>query len=427
MFYNEDYYSNCSGVKLRKRKKKEKIEEDIISLNNKINAMLEEKIKQNKHTLQQIIQTFCVTKIPYGINKSDIENILRTHNQKNIKISNSQILSYKEYKDLIDKYHQIFSNDIENKFQIFKSSAKTIIDSYNIIINKPVKINFFTTTKVNDNQEEINKLKQEFIEMLHKCFPDLLKFEDTTYITSNLIYSTSNSKSQDQNKDDSCENCGSKNFIEELNSLVCQDCGMESKNIHLNSEFNDVERVNFSKKYTYKKYIHFRDTLKNFQGKQNRIIDEELILRLEKEMIRDGIIDISNNSNSRYDKVKKEHIRTYLDQIGENKHYENTNLIFAQITKLENHKITTELENMLMNDFSLFTHTFLELSAEDKSIQRTNILSSSYILFQLLRRHGYKCKEDDFSLPTSQKCRYEQEFIYSLCCEKLGWNFVSIL
>jgi len=82
-----------------------------------------------------------------------------------------------------------------------------------------------------------------------------------------------------------------------------------------------------------------------------------------------------------------------------------------------------------MNDFDIFTDTFLSISSENNKydINRTNILSSSYILFQLLKRRNYKCKEEDFSLPSSQKCRFEQEYIYSICCEKLGWNYVSIL
>lgn len=417
MFYSEDYYSNCSGVKLRKRKKKEKLDEDIISLNNKLMSMFEEEIKQNQTDLLQLLKTFQITKIPYGINKSDIDKILKQH-KKSFDKKIHQVLSYKEYRDLIEKYNQIISTDIETNFQTFKSTVSSVIDEYRIIINKPVKINFFSSSKQNDNEQELIKLKNEFLNIADKFFPGIKR---ETQIYSNVV------ESKESTTENTCENCGSTNFIEDMSMAVCQECGMESKNIYHNSEFNDVERVNFSKKYTYKKYIHFRDTLKNFQGKQNRAIEEDVIQRLEKEMIRDGIIDVSDTSHTRYERVRKEHIRTYLDQIGENKHYENTNLIFAQITKLQNHRITEELENILMNDFVTFTKTFLELSTENKSIQRTNILSSSYILFQLLRRHGYKCKEEDFSLPTSQKCRYEQEFIYSLCCEKLGWNYVSIL
>lgn len=415
MFYNEDFYSNCSGVKLRKRKKKEKNEDDILSIYQKVIYRFEEDKETNKSVKQEILEQLSKTKIPYGVNKQQIENILK---KNNITLSSQKIISYKEYKDLLEKYTELENDDTVEKHNMFLNEVKPVIEQYNEIIKKPVKINFFTSSKDDEDKSELNDLKQQFIKIVNKTYPDMVKTINIKEQPSSKTSSISNS----------CENCGFEQSFESSNMIVCENCGMESQHFFHSSEFQDVERVNFSKKYTYKKYIHFRDTLKNFQGKQNRVVDEVLIQRLEKEMIKDGIIDSAvTNHYMKYERVRKEHIRIYLDQIGENKHYENTNLIYTEMTKLQNHTITKELEDTLMNDFQLFTEAFLEVSSENNSIQRTNILSSSYILYQLLRKHNYRCREEDFSLPTSQKCRYEQEYIYSLCCEKLGWNLVSIL
>lgn len=412
--YNEEFYTNCSGVKFRKKKKKEKQEDDINSLHYKVQQRFQEDIEYKKKRLDEIIQIFQETEIPYGIEQITIKKIIGINN---IERKHQNKLSYSEYKDLIKEYSSIDIKILENNFDIYKSSSKAIIESYEKILNKPVKIDFFSVKKENSTKEELEQIKQDFINLVNRFYKEIIQKE---FIEKN------NEKKEEK---DECVNCGSSDFIEESNyKKICEHCGFEIEYHITNSEFNDVERVNFSKKYTYKKFIHFRDTLKNFQGKQNRIIDDSLLLRLENEMIKDGIININaQNKKERYEKIKKEHLRTYLDLIGENKHYENINLIYTKLTLQENYIITHELEEELMKDFDQFKNTFLDISIEEKEIERTNILSSSYILYQLLRRRGLKVKEEEFSLPSSQKCRYKQEYIYSKCCEKLGWNYVSIL
>lgn len=417
MFFNEDFYTNCSGVKHRKRKKKETQEDDIIALNHKVVQRFTIDIEEAKKRLKHISSELMCYKVPYGIEQNEIEQINKQIVELKIttETKNKKSVCYSEYKSLLEEFKNLCKKNIVPLFEDYKNKIKPLLEQYEHVLNKPVKINFFEKV-TNEKNTELYELKEKIINLISNFYPD-------------LIQNTTNKKDE-ENIQNRCPNCDDNNFVQEFNKQICVSCGMEMESIQIDSEFVDVERVNFSKKYTYKKYIHFRDTLKNFQGKQNRIIDKSLIERLEHEMNKDGLITIQQQSDSsidKYEKVKKEHIRIYLDQIGENKHYEDINLIFAQMTNLKNHSISTELEEDLLKDFELFTKTFLEISKEKTDIKRTNILSSSYILYQLLRRKGYKCREDDFTLPTSQKCRYEQEYIYSLCCEKLGWNYISIL
>ena len=415
--YNEEFYTNCSGVKLRKKKKKEKQQDDINSLHYKVQSTFQQDLENKKKRFQELLDIIKHTEVPYGIEVREIKRIF-IHN--NIEYNTSRFVKkipYSDYKSIIKEINSIDVKNIENNFEIYKTNSKTIIDKYESILNKPVKINFFSQNKTDGDREELNTIKQEFIHLVNTFYTDLVQ-KDFIEIVDNK---------KNEIKDD-CKMCGSNDFIEEAQyKKTCVDCGYETEIHIINSEFNDVERVNFSKKYTYKKYIHFRDTLKNFQGKQNRVIDETIITRLENEMIKDGIININTEDKARYEKVKKEHLRTYLDLIGENKHYENINLIYSKLTSQQNYIVSQELEDELMKDFELFTRTFLDISIAEKEIDRTNILSSSYILYQLLKRRGIKVREEEFSLPSSQKCRYKQEYIYSKCCEKLGWNYVSIL
>jgi len=430
MFFNEDFYTNCSGVKHRKRKKKETQEDDIIALNHKVIQRFTTDIEDAKSRLKKISIELSQYKIPYGIEQKDIDIMITqlkefqmtTPLDKSEK-SGKKSVCYSEYKSLLQELKHLCKKNVLPLFEEYKCKIKPLIEEYENVLNKPVKINFFGKSTSEKNTELAN-IKEQIMHLISTYYPDII---------NGSIHKKEESQIQN-----TCPNCEHNDFVLEFNKQICTACGMEMESIQIDSEFVDVERVNFSKKYTYKKYIHFRDTLKNFQGKQNRIIDKSLIDRLEHEMIKDGIIDKidehseiktekRNDRFDRYEKVKKEHIRIYLDQIGENKHYEDINLIYSQMTNLKNHSISSDLEEELLKDFELFTKTFLEISKEKSDIKRTNILSSSFILFQLLRRRGYKCKEEDFTLPTSQKCRYEQEYIYSLCCEKLGWNYVSIL
>jgi hypothetical protein len=407
MFYNEEYYTNCSGVKNRKKKKKIKEQDDIVSLNLKIVNKFNE-IKENLFKRKdEILKIFSVTDIPYGVRQDDIYDILKLHD---ISFNPVNKIAYKDYMDIVEEFKNINVSDLELNFGSYITKSKHILDEYEKIIKNPKRVSFFSSAK-DPNEEHLSNLRTKLTQIAAIYFPEMSeKTEGKVTI--------------------GCEYCEGTNLTEQDNNNICNDCGGITTLIRVTCNYNDLDRVNFSKKYTYKKFIHFRDTIKNFQGIQNKTIDEKILKQLEAEFDKDGLINLScENKEDRYKKITKQHIKIYLDQIGQNKYYEDINLIYAHFTGKHNNVISKELEEDLMKDFDIFTETFLSISNENNQydINRTNILSSSYILFQLLKRRNYKCKEEDFSLPSSQKCRYEQEYIYSICCEKLGWNYVSIL
>lgn len=407
MFYNEEFYTNCSGVKNRKKKKKVKEQDDIVSLNIKIVNKFSE-IKENLFKRKDyILQIISTTDIPYGVKQDEIYNILSFHD---LSFNPINKISYRDYLNLVNELKNISIPELELNFGSYISKSRHILEEYEKTIKNPKKVSFFSTSK-DPNEEQLNKLRIELTQIASTYFPEM-------------------SERAEEKVTVGCEYCGGEDIIEQDNDNICNDCGGIIKMIKVNCNYNDLDRVNFSKKYTYKKFIHFRDTIKNFQGIQNKTIDEKILNQLEAEFEKDGLINISCiNKQDKYKKITKQHIKIYLDQIGQNKYYEDINLIYCHFTGKNNNVISKELEEDLMNDFDIFTDTFLSISSENNKydINRTNILSSSYILFQLLKRRNYKCKEEDFSLPSSQKCRFEQEYIYSICCEKLGWNYVSIL
>jgi hypothetical protein len=407
MFYNEEYYTNCSGVKNRKKKKKVKEQDDIVSLNLKIVNKFNE-IKENLFKRKDsILKIISITVIPYGVKQDEIYNMLKFND---LSLNPVKKISYKDYLDLIEEFKSINLSEVDLNFGSYITKSRHILEEYEKIIKNPKKVSFFSSSK-DPNEEYLSNLRSELTKIAAIYFPEM-------------------SERTEEKVTVGCEYCGETDMIEQDNNNICNSCGGISSLIKVNCNYNDLDRVNFSKKYTYKKFIHFRDTIKNFQGIQNKTIDEKILKQLEAEFEKDGLINSScSNKEEKYKKINKQHIKIYLDQIGQNKYYEDINLIYSHFTGKNNNIISKDLEEELMKDFDIFTKTFLSISSENNQydINRTNILSSSYILFQLLKRRNYKCKEEDFSLPSSQKCRYEQEYIYSICCEKLGWNYVSIL
>lgn len=407
MFYNDEYYTNCSGVKNRKKKKKIKEQDDIVSLNCKIIGRFND-IKNNLDLKKKsILEILSSTKIPYGVRQEDVKTIL---SDNGLVLCPKNNISYKNYMDILEEFNNINYNAYELNYGSYVSKSQSILSEYEKLIKNPKKVSFFSTEK-DETQEALEKLRTDLINIASNFFPDMAEKKDQKYFVG-------------------CDYCGEDDVIEQDTNMICNNCGGITNTIKVSCNYTDLDRVNFSKKYTYKKFIHFRDTIKNFQGTQNKTIDEKLLNQLECEFSKDGLINHScQTKEEKYKKITKQHIKTYLDQIGQNKYYEDINLIHAYFTGKQNNVISKELEEELMKDFDIFTNTFLSISSENNEydINRTNILSSSYILFQLLKRRNYKCKEEDFSLPSSQKCRYEQEYIYSICCEKLGWNYESIL
>ena len=123
MMYNEEFYTNCSGVKFRKKKKKDKQEEDINSLHYKVQIRFQEDITRQKQRLQQILKTFQETEIPYGIEPVRVKKILTTYQLNYTPISK---LSYSEFKDLLKEFSEIDTKRIENNFEIYKSSWQNL-------------------------------------------------------------------------------------------------------------------------------------------------------------------------------------------------------------------------------------------------------------------------------------------------------------
>jgi hypothetical protein len=354
-------------------------------MSNKVDILqIDEKIR--KKLLKQ------TEKIPETkLKLKDIEKSLKTVSKESIR------------KELLDAKSSL-EKDIENytkreEYNFYVLKTISLIENYKKILNTPVKLNFMgKKTKKNKKKIEIEK--------------EYLK------IASSYIIIKINEK-ETQIK---CVNCNnSKNFeIVNYNTYICTNCYSQQNIMKHNSSYNDIDRVNISAKYMYDRKVHFRDCIKQYQGKQNCTIPEKVYTGLEEQFILHHILigDKNTNKKLRFKNVTKNHILLFLKVLGFSNHYENVNLIHYTFTGKKPDDISY-LEDKLLDDFDKLTEMY---DKKFKHIKRKNFINTQYVLYQLLRRHKHKCKKEEFIILKT----IDRKFFHDEVCKKLfqllGWN-----
>ena len=402
----EAYYVNCSGARKRKKKIKKKEKVDVFLMKEKVIEFINDKMHDLSSELKSKIKKISNCKIPYGISKDEVESILALYDTS---LNQIKEVTYYEIKTELENIKEI-SLKLEEypmKLLYFDSSSSSIINRTKLLITTPIQINFFEKKQVSStskHEKELNSLKQEMIQLC-KEYIDFSEEKEVDY---------------------ECDYCGNKDYIESMSEQICSSCGKTKIYVEHNSCYQDNERVSFCQKYKYKKINHFKDTIRQFQGIQNKYINENVLIELESALEKDKIID--RTLPNPFIKLTKEHLRIYLDHIGHNKYYEDINLIYQHFTGKKCPIINQDVYIKILEDFEKLVQMFITISNEDEDkIERTNFLNSQYVLYQLLKKNNYTCSESDFALPRSIKCRVDQEKIYIMLCEKLRWGYISIL
>ncbi len=370
--------------RIRKKKEVEKENYDIIQLDNKIKKIIQDEsgnIITYKNRLNEINSLF---------SKSSI-------NQKKRK----ELCDEKEM--LENKIHDIESN---NTFSEYICISHKIIDEYLELLKIPSDVNFFVKTKEDNKDDKKEVLLEDFLDIAKKYISDIKPYK------------------KQENKKFSC-NCGNINeFVYTENTITCEKCGVEKSIYSIQTSFKDIDRVNLSQKYRYKKRVHFRDTVNQYQGKQNKKIDQKVYDDLEKEFEKLGRLVLTDENgkpktfHEKHVKITKELIYMLLSETGNNSHYEDINLIHNYFTGIPCPDIS-HIEQELFDDFDKVVEAYDSLEFTD----RTNFLNSQYILYQLLRKRNIKVKEDDFDILKTRDRVIDHDSYLREICLKLEWNF----
>lgn len=313
----------------------------------------------------------------------------------------------------------------DDTFYFYLMRAIPLLDQYNELHKSRAKVQF-----MGKNADEIElkhavqSIIKDFLKLLQDYFPDDFhtnnwdKMRDTADRTKKKIPETivrTGVKIK-------CVACSSESFSIYDNHFVCERCGVVSDNTHNHISYKDIDRVNVTSKYTYDRRTHFRDCINQFQGKQNASIDPSVYEDLKKQFVLHNLTPANYKdlpASVAFADITREHVILFLKETNHPKHYEDVVLIHATLTKKPPPDIS-HLENILLQDFDTLTEIY------DKkyktSPDRKNFINTQYVLYQLLRRHKYPCRKEDFNILKTVDRKYYHDNVCADLFQQLGWN-----
>lgn len=328
-------------------------------------------------------------------------------------------------------------------FNFYMFYSMPLIERYKELIKTPVKLSFMSShnNRLHIQKDSItnekNKITREFYDLLKKyqlnnsnVIPEEYLTELINVVNSDTICNCKNAENCPTCKGDiiKCTGCQNSEFDIDGNLFTCINCGLQLDLINATSCIKDIDRINISSKYTYDRRSHFKECINQFQAKQNQNIPDkvfdDLYHQIKIHNLEDG--DENTPSEIRYQRLNKEHIQIFLKELNHTKYYEDIIYIYHKITNKPPDDIS-HIEAKLMEDFDTLIEKYDEKYKNSPNHKRKNFINIQCILYQLLLRHGYKCKRSDFNILKTIDKKYIHEDIIHDLFKDLSWNFQSMV
>lgn len=389
---------------------------DIIHIHELIISHFENEIK-NMHLYNQQIEEIDKNLLLENISNKTKQALL----QQKIKLNE---LKYK------------IENNSNFNFYMFYSVP--LIERYKELIKTPMKISFMSTKRIQVEKDYIYNEKkiimQEYIELVKKYqlnVDDIIPKEylsEISNIENSVECTCENLSCTLCNNDVKCINCDSLEFDIDGNLFTCINCGVQLDLINASSCIKDIDRINISSKYTYDRRSHFKECINQFQAKQNQNIPDKVFEDLYHEIHIHNLEDGDENvpPEIRYQRLNKEHIQMFLKELNHTKYYEDIIYIYHKITNKPPDDIS-HIESKLMEDFDILIEEYDKKYQNSSQHKRKNFINIQCILYQLLLKHGYKCKRSDFNILKTIDKKYIHEDIINELFKDLSWNFQHIV
>jgi hypothetical protein len=417
---------------------KEVSEDDILQVQERILKFFSNE-KENIPVYQKIVSILiwnCLNcNIPYGITseKDKIEDLSSTYEKDPYpdKKYPKEEYTYREYKNMVEFINDldIYLKNFEFNEVMYNLNSNEIIKTYKKYLDKPHVSSFIGKTEGKDNKTifdiilKYNTIFQELKEKTTIVLSQKMEYYFKKYIknrfkTTYKLFNPFDEKvfeltyKEAKKTKKKVTYCGCFDKTEDPNgNIMCKNCGNIYNDIEDNNNYNDYSRVNIVQRYHYEKKCHFRDTINQYQGKQNRYIPEKVYSDV-KYMI--------NMHGLSLEKLTINHVNSFLKETGNFKYYEDKQLIYSNIVGKSKPDIS-KYEKGLYEDFDKLVTIFLKIKGK-----RKNFLNSHYVLRQLLLKQGVKIPDDHLnSLSTPARLKEHDEF-YEKCCDILGWNFTPL-
>ena len=362
-------------------------------------------------------------------------------------IHNGEGISTKVRADVEMKLNTIKQqiSEEDNRFHFYLINVIPLLEKYKEEMRKKVKIDFMKSSGGEEKCNDSTFLKtiNDYIEIVRMFFPDEMNkhewdtFRNDTRVVKKKVFNQDvdfiitesidkvNLHGLSFKKKNNCVYCKNESADFRLfdNHLVCETCGYIAEDAHHSISYKDIDRVNMSSKYSYDRRTHFRDSLNQFQGRQNVYVDKKIYDDLLEQLVLHRLIPENYETMSKdeaFSNITKEHIMLFLKETGHSKHYENAVFIYNELTGKTGPNIS-HLENALMHDFDQLADMYDKIYKNvDK---RKNFINTQYVLYQLLKRHRFPCKKEDFNILKTIDRKYYHDEITKDLFERLGWNF----
>ena len=223
----------------------------------------------------------------------------------------------------------------------------------------------------------------------------------------------------------SCTACGRRCKDSTSGECVCPGCGLVQKYNKEASSFEDVQRLTTSKKYTYERATHFKDTMAQYQGTQTDNVPDRVYQKLRLHLSISGLVNNRAKTKAdRYARVTRSHIWRMLSSIGCTDWNEDATLIWSKITSQTPPSIAC-IETELYEDFMIFDEMYENMSLKIR-LGRKNMINSSCMLTLLLAKRGICVDPGNLSvMRTAEKLRDHDKICRHIFGE-LGWKFVAL-
>lgn len=348
------------------------------------------------------------------MNFIDVDNFVTSCLKKNIETYNCvkhRLKFYNMVFDIIDgrlknhiKEDMLIISELEfseSILTVYKKNTQELIREYLKILKTPIKRNDVHELKKADEKKAA--ISKKFIDMVklyvpHQIFEKLVLVDDMVS-DFNINY---------------CGNCeNTEHFMKEGEILICYRCFSEVIKM---SYFNN-RSFNTSVKCNYDRISHFKECLKQYQGKQNTFICPTVYADIESALRLNGVI--LENKKDKFKNVKRSHVMYFLKELGYTKHYDDYILIHHNLTGKPAHNLL-HLEEKLICDFEQISEKYSQLYA---NIERKNFINMQFILYRLLQRHNFKFDSEDFETIKSFDKNMDRDKICKTIFESLGWEY----
>lgn len=314
-------------------------------------------------------------------------------------------------------------------FNFYLLSAIPLLEKYNSYKKTTKTISFFNSDKTQKKEEndKCDNIIKEYFNIVERFFGKENKYMMNTFKEKEGLIE--NRKSHNKIKptvNTSCPLCENTNdfFLQSENLIICKVCGNNIENLsERHISYKDISRINLSSKYTYNRRSHFRDCIRRFQGKQTTTIPKEVFLNITAELKNYKLIPMTyeyDPQKPNYDlfkNVNREHIMLILKELSYNKYYEDITYIFHLLTNKTIPDIS-HLEPILLSDFDRLLDLY-----DQKHHDRKNFINNNYVLFQLLKKNGFKCNRNDFCHLKTNDRKYYHDVVCQELFQQLNWNF----